>query len=342
MMVERGKIHRSGIFTACREQLAATNTDNRDSWHEHVELSASTRVDDLSIPQCKDVFDVLHAAMKASGQPNPIPTDDQIESFLRLVLDHVKVRLQHGVTSTPWDQNFEPNVTEVVGVIKNSRERVYGHLDFIGGSEMRYSLSLCGDVWRDGQLTTISPNDVQFKYEDPTQWMSQLIRVARNKVFRYICNSNLLIAIKTARWCINVRLLCKEPYVPSLKHYLSLAGVHARPFFRFSEFIHAHPFLAMICVERPRTVFDELSDHPDMSFNMMQKFQYKAEEAESNVPDNSRSFGNGLESIVEAVEEENLYEEGEDTCTEEEDTHEDGGYEYEDEGFDHEDEGFDY
>ncbi|CAH0027562.1 unnamed protein product [Clonostachys rhizophaga] len=346
MMVERGKMRRSNIFRACRKELAVTNTDDQGSSSKDVGLSASTRVDDLSIPQCKDVFEVLHAAMKASGQPNPVPTDTQIEGFLKLVLGHDKALLQREITSTVVEQEFNPAVKRLIGRTTNQwvQEPVYGYLDFIGGSEMRYSLVVLrvpAESWDtdEGQPTTLCPNDVEFIYEEPTQWMSRLATEARLKLFKYVSDSNLLIAIQTARWCIDVRLLCKEPYVPSLEHYPSLAGVHAHPFVQISDFLYAHPFLAMACVQRPRTVFDELSPDSEMLVEMMQKIQYKPK---TEGADNRWIPGNGWGHIAEEGEEESSYWGGEATCTEEEETYEDGAYEYEDDGFDDVDEGWDY
>uniref|UniRef100_A0A8H7K897 Uncharacterized protein n=1 Tax=Bionectria ochroleuca TaxID=29856 RepID=A0A8H7K897_BIOOC len=315
---------RSNIFRACRKQLAVPELNDWGTWDEHVELSASTRVDDLTVPQCMDVFDMLQAAMKASGQPNPVPTDAQMESFLKLVLGYDKYALGQEMGSHVGEQNFNAKFKSLVGVSKNTKEPVYGHLDLPQGREMRYSLRVSEeqDGWHPPNL---APSKVQFTCKEPTQWMSQLNEEARLETFKYICNSNLLVAIQAARWFINIRLFCKEPYVRPVNHYLSLAGAKAHPFIHLPNFFQDHPFLDIICVERPRTVFDELSPGSEMLAEMMQKLKCKTEKTKST-----------------EREEEYSYEEGEATCTEEEGAYEDGAYEYEDEGFDYEDEGWDY
>ncbi|CAG9947148.1 unnamed protein product [Clonostachys rosea f. rosea IK726] len=342
MMVGKGKMLRSNIFRACRKQLSVPELNDWGTWDEHVELSASTRVDDLTVPQCMDVFDMLQAAMKASGQPNPVPTDAQMESFLKLVLGYDKYALGQEMGSHVGEQNFNPKFKSLVGVSKSTK--VYGHLDLPQGREMRYSLRVSEeqDGWHPPNL---APSKVQFTCKEPTQWMSQLNEEARLETFKYICNSNLLVAIQAARWFINIRLFCKEPYVRPVNHYLSLAGAKAHPFIHLPNFFQDHPFLDIICVERPRTVFDELSPGSEMLAEMMQKLKCKTEKTKSTVPDNGWNLENGCGGwgdIPEEREEEYSYEEGEATCTEEEGAYEDGAYEYEDEGFDYEDEGWDY
>ncbi|VUC25646.1 unnamed protein product [Clonostachys rosea] len=351
-MVDRTQWSRSEIFRVRREQVADTNSDRWGSLREDVETSASTRVQDLSTTQCLDAFDVLYAAMKASGQPDPLPTNAQMESFLKLVVGHDKLLLQREMSSESGGQVFfNPQVKTLVGVSKDTQEPVYGHLHFFGNSEMRYSLHVHGkdvhsqNLWSGERLAKISPNDVQFTDKNPTWWMSQLIEEARLNVFKHVCNSNLFIAIQTARWCINVRLMCKEPHVPALKHYHSLAGVEARSFVQLSEFLSDYPYLAIICVEKPRTVFDELHPDSEMLADMMQKLQHKTEEAEPAVPSNGPSFDCGLESIAEEAEEAEEEDSGgwgQYPPKEEEVGYQDGRYDYEDEGFDYADEGFDY
>ncbi|CAG9983033.1 unnamed protein product [Clonostachys byssicola] len=348
-------MHRSNIFRACRKQLAVPELNDWGTWDEHAELSVSTRIDDLTVPQCMDVFDMLQAAMKASGQPNPIPTDAQMESFLKLVLGYDKYALAREMESQVGKQNFNPEFKSLVGVSKSTK--VYGHLDLAQGHEMRYSLRVSEeqDNWHapnDWHPPNLAPSSVEFTCKEPTQWMSELNEEARLETFKYICNSNLLVAIQAARWFINIRLFCKEPYVRPVNHYLSLAGAKAHSFIHLPNFFQDHPYLDMICVERPRTVFDELSPGSEMLAEMMQKLKCKTGKTKSTVPDNGWNAYGGWGAIEngcrgwganpEGQEEEYSYEEGEAPCTEEEGAYEDGAYEYEDEGFDYNDEGWDY